>query len=121
MGVVNHGVKMSKEDTIVVVSENIRVEEYYDPRLQRTSILILERDGKDTYSLQVARQKVELNEAIEPCFILEGGYESGKDLLQMLINYAYDKYSLTPTRMKLEDNAQKYHLEDMRRLVFEKK
>jgi len=102
----------------VVNVEDLNIESWYDPRIQQTSIFAVGYDkNTSTYCrYKLVKEKYEFGTESKPTFIMNG-YESLPALLQKLVDVAYEKYQLTPTKMKLESASQTKHLNDMRTIV----
>lgn len=110
----------------IINPEKLELEEYYDPRYQIAMVFLREHDkmtGKSYYYKLVREESGSYYDLVgedDSCFKLNGRAGDLKALLQRIVNYAYDRHNVTPSSMKLQNDAQKYHLEDMRKLVFEK-
>ncbi len=98
--------------------DEVTIEPWYDPRVQQTSVFIIgyNKSTGEHYRYKLTKEKYEFNVETKPTFVMNG-YEAVPALLQKLVDVAYEKYQLTPTKMKLESAAQTKHLNDMRTIV----
>ena len=103
----------------------VKVHIEHDPRFRGTAIYLYGKDGKGEFVIQPIPFVVEYksaDESFSPTFIFDRGTD-GDTFLQSFASELV-RLGYKPDELKSKDNevsAIKYHLEDMRNLVFKKK